>query len=119
MNEFDIKVYSICVGLSFVLMFLFVLINYPYYKITYGDLAIKIAIRAISLNLLAIAVGWGPLVYFWPKAALTVILPAGCVIGAIACVGSRFVYTEIVPEALVKAMVENIEKKITVNDNDK
>jgi hypothetical protein len=117
MSEFDFNVYAVCVGLSVVLMCLFVLINYPYYKITYGSQSIHIVTRAIFLNILAIAVGWGPVVYFWPEAALTVILPAGCVIGAFACVGSRFVYTEIVPEALVKAIVENIEKKVANKDD--
>jgi len=117
MNEFDLKVYAVCVGLSAVLMCLFVLINYPYYKITYGSQSIPIVIRAIILNIVAIAVGWSPTVYFWPNAALTVILPAGCVIGAFACVGSRFVYTEIVPEALVKAIVDKIEKDVAKKDD--
>ncbi|MGE5350602.1 MAG: hypothetical protein ACM3P0_00865 [Acidobacteriota bacterium] len=107
----EIKTYLICVAFTVALMVLFVLINFPYYKITYGSRAGKIAIRTVSLNTLAILIGWAPVVYFWPEFSLKYLLPFACTLGALGCVGSRFLYTEIIPEELAKTMIEIIERR--------
>ncbi|MGE5402218.1 MAG: hypothetical protein ACM3S2_17605 [Ignavibacteriales bacterium] len=107
----DIKTYLICVAFTVVLMILFVFINFPYYKITYGTRARRIVTRTIFLNALAILIGWAPVVYFWPEFSLKYLLPFACTLGALGCVGSRFLYTEIIPDELAKTMIELIERK--------
>ncbi|MCU7500477.1 MAG: hypothetical protein HF300_13505 [Ignavibacteria bacterium] len=107
----EIRIYLICVAFTTALMVLFVFINFPYYKITYGIRAGKIAIRTVFLNTLAIFIGWAPVVYFWPEFSLKYLLPFACTLGALGCVGSRFLYTEIIPEELAKTMLEIIERK--------
>ncbi|MCU7491822.1 MAG: hypothetical protein HF312_19720 [Ignavibacteria bacterium] len=107
----EIRIYLICVAFTTALMVLFVFINFPYYKITYGIRAGKIAIRTVFLNTLAIFIGWAPVVYFWPEFSLKYLLPFACTLGALGCVGSRFLYTKIIPEELAKTMLEIIERK--------
>ena len=105
-----VKTLSICILFSLLLMILFVLINYPYYKITHGDNVRRILARTILLNSIAIIVGWLPAVYFWPEFSLKFLLPFTCAVAAFACVGSRFIYQEIVPENLAKSIIEIIER---------
>ncbi|MCU7495490.1 MAG: hypothetical protein HF314_17840 [Ignavibacteria bacterium] len=107
----DVKTYLICVAFTVALMVLFVFINFPYYRITYGSRAGRIAIRTILLNTLAIFIGWAPVVYFWAEFSLKYLLPFACTLGALGCVGSRFLYTEIIPEELAKTMLEIIERR--------
>ncbi len=114
----DYGVYSLSVSFSTALMVLFVFINYPYYKLSHGDKAQQIVIRTILLNSLAILIGWGPAVYFWPNASQKFLLPAAAILGALGCVGSRFIYPEIVPRELAKAMIELMERKIQERENE-
>ncbi|MGE5681340.1 MAG: hypothetical protein ACM34K_10725 [Bacillota bacterium] len=107
----DIKTYLICAAFTAALMVLFVFINFPYYKITYGAKAKKIVVRTILLNTLAILIGWAPVVYFWAEFSLKYLLPFACTLGALGCVGSRFLYTEIIPEELAKTILEIIERR--------
>ena len=107
----DFQVFLICVSFSIVLMLLFVLINYPYYSLSYGSRSRSIILRTVLLNTAAIAVGWIPAVNFWPDFSKTVLLPAVCAIGTLSCVGSRFIYHEIVPEELGKTLLRIIERK--------
>ena len=107
----NLKVFSICVIFSVALMILFILINYPYYRMSYGAKAKGIILRTVSLNILAICIGWTPVVYFWPGFSIKYLLPAACVIGALGCVGSRFIYHEIVPEELGKTLLQLLERK--------
>jgi hypothetical protein len=107
----DIKVYSICVFFTEALMILFVFINFPYYKISYGRKAKKIMTRTIVLNTLALLIGWGPAVYFWPEFSQKYLLPAACILGALGCVGSRFIYQEIIPDELAETIIDLIERK--------
>jgi hypothetical protein len=100
-----------CVLFSIALMVLFILINYPYYKMSYGPRAPIIIRRTILLNSLAIAIGWGPTVYFWPDFSRRYLLPAACIIGSLGCVSSRFIYHEIVPEELGRTLLELLERK--------
>jgi hypothetical protein len=106
------KQFFICVAFSFILMVLFVLINLPYYRITYGDKAIRIILRTILLNTLAIIIAWIPVVYFWPDFSFRILLPFICAIGGLGCVGSRFIYHEIVPETLAKSIIEIVERNV-------
>lgn len=98
-------------------MVLFVLINYPYYKMSYGERAFRIVIRTILLNTLAILIGWGPVVFFWPEVSLKYLLPLASIIGALGCVGSRFIYPEIVPKELAKTLMQFLDKKRRDNDS--
>jgi hypothetical protein len=106
----NFKELFICVAFSFFLMVLFILINLPYYRITYGDKAIRIVMRTILLNSLAIVISWIPVVHFWPEFSLRILLPFICTIGGLGCVGSRFIYHEIVPETLAKSILETVER---------
>lgn len=110
-GRMDLRIYLICVAFTVALMVLFVFINFPYYRITYGSKAGRIATRTIFLNTLAIFIGWAPVVYFWPEFSLKYLLPFACTLGALGCVGSRFLYTEIIPEELAKTMLEIIERR--------
>ncbi|KMQ50146.1 hypothetical protein CHISP_2916 [Chitinispirillum alkaliphilum] len=112
-HGFDLNSYLICCLFSIVLMVLFVLVNYNYYQNISGGQVKKTLIRTIALNTVAIMVGWGPVAYLWPRFSLTVLLPVIGVVGALGCVGSRFIYPEIVPEALAQKLTEYIEKKLT------
>ncbi|MGE5445073.1 MAG: hypothetical protein ACM3SR_10810 [Ignavibacteriales bacterium] len=107
----NLKVFSICVIFSVALMVLFILINYAYYKMSYGAKAKGIILRTVLLNILAICIGWTPVVYFWPAFSIKYMLPAACVIGALGCVGSRFIYHEIVPEELGKTLLQLLERR--------
>lgn len=107
----DIKTYLTCVAFTVALMILFVFINFPYYKITYGTKSRQIVLRTIILNTLAILIGWAPVVYFWAEFSLKYLLPFACTLGALGCVGSRFLYTEIIPEELAKTIIEIIERR--------
>ncbi len=111
-HGFDSKSYLICSLFSIVLMILFVFVNYTYYKNISGNRVTKTLVRTISINTVAILIGWGPVTYLWPKFSITILLPFVCLIGAIGCVGSRFVYPEIVPEALAQKITEHIEAKL-------
>jgi hypothetical protein len=91
-------------------MSLFILINYPYYSITYGKNTNKIIVRTFLLNSVAILIGWFPVVFYWPNFSQKFLLPAICVIGALGCVGSRFLYQELIPEELAKVLIEYIDK---------
>src|ERR1700737_3364462 len=106
----NLKVFSICVIFSVALMILFILINYPYYDMSYGAKAKGIILRTLSLNIMAIAIGWIPVVYFWPGFSQKYLLPAACAVGALGCVGSRFIYHEIVPEELGKTLLQLLER---------
>jgi hypothetical protein len=106
-----IGTFLICSGITIVLMVLFVFINFPYYRMTYGERAHSIVLRTILLNATAILIAWGPMVYFWPTFSLKYMLPFACVLGALGCVGSRFIYHEIVPEELAKKMIEIVERQ--------
>ncbi len=92
-------------------MLIFVAINYPYYRMAYGHRTRAILTRTIVLNTLAIAIGWAPLVVLWPEFSRKFALPAAAALGAIGGVGSRFIYPEIVPEELAKALVRLIDKE--------
>ena len=105
------KVFLLCTAVSIVLMVLFVLINYPYYKITYGEKANSIIVRTLGLNSAAIFIGWAPVVYFWPGFSLKYLLPFASIIGALGCVGSRFIYHELIPEELARKLLEMVEKR--------
>jgi CDP-diglyceride synthetase len=109
--DMDLKVFSTCVAFSVALMILFILINYPYYKMSYGAKARGVILRTVLLNILAICIGWTPVVYFWPDFSKSYLLPAACVVGALGCVGSRFIYHEIVPEELGKTLLQLLERK--------
>jgi hypothetical protein len=39
------------------------------------------------------------------------LMPFACVIGALGCVGSRFIYHEIIPDELAKRIIEVIERR--------
>jgi len=106
----NVKVYLLCIGFSIVLMVLFILINYPYYQTSYGKRTKEIVLRTVVLNSLAIFVGWAPVVYLWPTFSYKFLLPFTCILGALGCVGSRFIYHEIVPEELAKRLIELIEQ---------
>jgi hypothetical protein len=105
----------ICIGFSVVLMVLFVLINFPYYKLTYGEKTNKTVIRTVLLNSLAIIISWLPVMYFWPEFSYTILLPFVCVVAGLGCVGSRFIYHEIIPETLAKSIIEIVERKSKEN----
>ncbi|UCH85038.1 MAG: hypothetical protein JSW50_04940 [Candidatus Latescibacterota bacterium] len=107
----DIKLFFLCFGVSTVLMLIFVAINYPYYRMAYGDRTKAILTRTILLNTLAIAIGWAPVVVLWPEFSKKFALPCASALGAIGGVGSRFIYPEIVPEELAKALVKLIERE--------
>ena len=107
----NFKAYFVCIGPSIVLMILFVFINISYYQIMYGVKTRDFLIRTISLNILAILVGWFPVLYFWPDFSVKYLMPTSCVFGALACVGSRFIYSEIVPEQLAEQIVKLIRDK--------
>lgn len=92
-------------------MILFVLINYPYYKMIYGSRARAIIQRTILLNALAICIGWIPVVKFWPEFSSKFLLSAAGIIGALACASSRFIYREVIPEELGKTLLELLERK--------
>ncbi len=62
----NFKAYFVCIGPSTVLMILFVFVNSSYYQIMYGGKARNFLIRTISLNTLAILIGWFPVLHFWP-----------------------------------------------------
>lgn len=109
----DYQIYFYCIALSIVLMILFVLINFPYYRISYGAQSKSIVFRTVLLNSLAIVIGWGPVVAFWPDVSLKVLFPVTGIVGALGCVGSRFIYTEIIPRELAESMIEIIERKAT------
>jgi hypothetical protein len=107
----DLKIYGLCVLFSSALMLLFVFVNYPYYKNSYGNKTRTIVYRTVLLNLCAILIGWVPVVHFWPQFSFKFLLPFACIAGALGCVGSRFIYHEIIPEELAKRLVEIIESK--------
>lgn len=107
----DLTIYFICIVITSALMILFVFINYPYYKMSHGEKAKRIVIRTIALNFVAILIGWGPVVFFWPMASLRYLLPLASIVGALGCVGSRFIYPEIVPKELAKTLVKLLEEK--------
>ncbi|MBI4911267.1 MAG: hypothetical protein HY823_00880 [Acidobacteria bacterium] len=111
MIRMDLAVYGTCFAFSEALMVLFVLVNYPYYKICYGSRIRSVLVRTVFLNSLAILVGWAPVVYFWPGFSQKYLLPLACVVGALGCVGSRFIYQEIIPEALAGRLVEFMERR--------
>lgn len=113
----DLRTYLLCILFSIILMVLFVLINYPYYKNSYGIRTNGIILRTVLLNCMAILIGWAPVVHFWPEFSLKFLLPFTCIIGALGCVGSRFIYHEIVPEELAKRLIEIIEKKAVEKDS--
>jgi hypothetical protein len=92
-------------------MLIFLAINYPYYKMAYGARTKSILTRTILLNMLAIAIGWAPLVVLWPEFAKKYALPCAAALGAIGGVGSRFIYPEIVPDELAKALLRVIERE--------
>jgi hypothetical protein len=108
----DFKIYLECVAFSVGLMVLFVLINFPYYKMSYGEKTKQTVIRTIILNFIAILIGWGPVVYFWANFSLKFLLPTTCILGALGCVGSRFIYHEIIPKELAKTMIELLDRKM-------
>jgi hypothetical protein len=109
---FNFKTFFLCISFSIALMVLFVLINSSYYKLCYGSQARRIITRTILLNTLAIVIAWLPVVYFWQEFSMKILLPFACIVGGLGCVGSRFLYHEIVPEELAKKLVEMIEKKV-------
>ncbi len=115
----NIEIYSVCSGLSIILMVLFVLINLPYYQTIYGNKTRKIVLRTIILNCLAIFVGWLPVVYLWPEFSKKFLLPSAGILGALGSVGSRFIYQQIVPDELAKKIAEIIARKTDENSNDK
>jgi hypothetical protein len=106
-----VKLFLLCFGVSTVLMLIFVAINYPYYKMVYGVRTKSILTRTVLLNTLAIAIGWAPLVVLWPEFSRKYALPCAAALGAIGGVGSRFVYPEIVPDELAKALVRLMERE--------
>ena len=107
----DIKLFLLCFGVSTVLMLIFVAINYPYYRMAYGDRTKVILTRTILLNTLAIAIGWAPLVVLWPEFSKKIALPLASALGALGGVGSRFIYPEIIPEELARTLVQLIEQQ--------
>ena len=111
MNHLDVKLFFLCFGVSTVLILIFVAINYPYYRMAYGARTRGILTRTVLLNMLAIAIGWAPLVVLWPEFAMKYALPCAAALGAIGGVGSRFIYPEIVPDELAKALVRLIERE--------
>jgi hypothetical protein len=111
MNGFHFKIYFICTLFSAALMALFVFINLPYYKSCYGGKTTPIVLRTLLLNTAAICIGWAPVVYLWPSFSLKFLLPFACILGALGCVGSRFIYNEILPEELARRLIELIEQK--------
>jgi hypothetical protein len=110
-SSMDLSIYGLCVIFSEALMILFIMINYPYYKISYGEKAGRIVGRTILLNSLAIIIGWGPAVYFWPDFSQKFLLPAACILGALGCVASRFIYQEIIPKELAETIIQIIKNK--------
>jgi len=82
----------------------------------YGKKIKVFLIRTISLNILAILIGWFPVVFFWPELSLKYLMPASCVFGAIACVGSRFIYSEIIPDQLAEQILKIIKEKAHKDD---
>ncbi|MDG5816071.1 hypothetical protein QA601_13340 [Chitinispirillales bacterium ANBcel5] len=104
-------IFAICVSVSIVLMVLFVFINHPYYKLTYGQKASRIITRTLLLNSAALLIGWAPVVHFWPTFSLRYLLPFASIIGALGCVGSRFIYHELIPEELARRLLELVEEK--------
>lgn len=109
------KTFIICFSPSFLLMLIFVLVNLPYYKRVYGSKLVSNLIRTILLNTVAIIIGWFPVVYLWSKFSIQFLLPASCIFGAIAVVGSRFIYHEFVPENLVKELLIELKKESSEN----
>ena len=107
----NLRAYCVCIGPSIVLMILFVFINISYYQIMYGVKTRNFLTRTISLNTLAILIGWFPVLYFWPDFSVKYLMPTSYVFGALACVGSRFIYSEIVPEQLAEQIVKLIREK--------
>jgi len=112
----SLRTYGICLIFSEFLMVLFVAINFPYYKVSYGEKATSIVIRTLLLNTIAIAVAWVPVVYYWPLFSKKFLLPFTCIIGALGSVGSRFIYHEIIPDELAKRILEVIERKKTAQE---
>ncbi|MEJ2719631.1 MAG: hypothetical protein P8181_00640 [bacterium] len=108
----DVNRFLLCFSVSTLLMLIFVAINYQYYRMAYGDRTRAIVTRTILLNTLAIAIGWAPLVALWPEFSKKFALPAASALGAIGCVGSRFIYPQIVPEELARSVVQLIEKEV-------
>ena len=96
-------------------MVLFVSINASYYRLCYGEKARKIIVRTLILNTIAIVIAWIPVVYFWQEFSMKILLPFACIVGGLGCVGSRFLYHEIVPEELAKKLIEMMEKRIVTN----
>ena len=111
MDHFNFRVYAICSFFSIVLMILFVFINYPYYKSISGGQTKITILKTLLLNATAILIAWGPVVYLWSDFSIKFLLPFACIIGAFGCIGSRFIYPEIVPDALAKKIIEYIEKQ--------
>jgi hypothetical protein len=108
----NFKTFFVCISFSIALMVLFVLINSSYYKLCYGAKARTIITRTILLNTLAIVIAWLPMVYFWQEFSMKILLPVACIVGGLGCVGSRFLYHEIVPDELAKKLVEFMEKRV-------
>jgi hypothetical protein len=52
------------------------------------------------------------MVFFWMKFAVKIIMPTSCVFGVIACVGIRFIYTEIISSQLAEQIVDLIKRNI-------
>ncbi|MFW5774889.1 MAG: hypothetical protein ACOCW2_01250 [Chitinivibrionales bacterium] len=111
MDTFSLSLFVICVLFSTALMILFVLINIPYYRMCYGQKTTSIVMRTIGLNFLAILLGWFPVIYLWPQFSRQILLPLAGIVGALGCVGSRFIYHEIIPEELAKRLIELVEQK--------
>ena len=103
--------FLICVSVSVALMLLFLMINFPYYRLTYGKRASRIVFRTFLLNSAAIVLGWAPVVYFWPVFSLRYLLPFASIIGALGCVGSRFIYHELIPEELARSLLDLLESR--------
>ena len=107
----NVGLFLLCFGVSTALMLIFVAINYPYYQMSYGDRTKAILTRTVLLNTLAIAIGWAPMVILWPEFSKKFVLPAASILGALGGLGSRFIYPEIIPQALAKTLVRLMEEK--------
>ncbi len=115
----DLSSYFICILPSIALMVLFVFINLSYYQIMYGKKIKAFLIRTIFLNTLAILIGWFPVVYFWADFSVKYLLPGSCIFGALGCVGSRFIYSEVVPAQLAEQVAKLIREKVEKESEEK
>lgn len=115
----DLNSYFICILPSIALMVLFVFINLSYYQIMYGKKIKAFLIRTIFLNTLAILIGWFPVVYFWADFSVKYLLSGSCIFGALGCVGSRFIYSEVVPAQLAEQVAKLIREKVEKENKEK